>query len=96
LTVRALRNGSVCIDLRSVHTTAFDEAESAIDIAELPWPEPDEWMEACTASPLVADGADQPGGRPLRLAGGLFYLERGRGELVRLERATFRSAAPDR
>ena len=76
MTVRALRNGSVCIDLRTVHTTAFDEAESAIDIAELPWPEPDVWIKACEASPLVANGADQPGGRPLRLAGGLLYLER--------------------
>ena len=43
LTVRALRNGSVCIDLGTVHATAFDEAESAIDVAELPWPEPDAW-----------------------------------------------------
>ena len=40
LTVRALRNGSVCIDLGTVHATAFDETESAIDMAELPWPEP--------------------------------------------------------
>jgi exodeoxyribonuclease V alpha subunit len=30
-------------DLRTVHATAFDEAESAIDVAELPWPEP-EWL----------------------------------------------------
>ena len=28
LTVRALRTGSVCIDLRGVHTTAFDEVEA--------------------------------------------------------------------
>ena len=76
LTVRALRNGSVCIDLGAVHATAFDEAESAIDMAELPWPEPDTWTQACATSPLVADGADKPGGRPLRLAYGLLYLER--------------------
>ena len=98
LTVRALRNGSVCIDLRTVHTTAFDEAESAIDIAELPWPEPDEWIEACKASPLVADGADQPGGRPLRLADGLLYLERywQQEELVRVQlQRRFAAAAPE-
>ena len=76
LTVRALRTGSVCIDLRGVHTTAFDEVEAAIDIADLPWPEPDQWIAACKASPLVSDGADQHSGRPLRLAGGLLYLER--------------------
>ena len=46
LTVRALRNGSVCIDLGTVHATAFDEAESAIDMAELPWPEPGSWILA--------------------------------------------------
>jgi len=55
LTVRALRNGSVCIDLQSVHTTAFDEAEAVIDISSLPWPEPEKWIAACKASPLVAD-----------------------------------------
>lgn len=98
MTVRALRNGSVCIDLRTVHTTAFDEEESAIDIAGLPWPEPDEWIKACKASPLVADGPDQPGGRPLRLAGGLLYLERywQQEELVRVQlQRRFAAAAPD-
>jgi exodeoxyribonuclease V alpha subunit len=98
MTVRALRNGSVCIDLETVHTTAFDEAESAIDIGELPWPQPDEWINACKASPLVADGADQPGGRPLRLAGGLLYLERywQQEELVRVQlQRRFAAAAPD-
>ena len=87
LTVRALRSGSVCIDLRLVHTTAFEEVEAASDVIDLPWPEPDRWIAACKASPLVADGADQPGGRPLRLAGGLLYLERywQQEELVRIE-----------
>jgi exodeoxyribonuclease V alpha subunit len=86
LTVRALRSGSVCIDLRVVHTTAFDEVEAAIDIVHLPWPEPDQWIAACKTSRLVADGADRPGGRPLRLADGLLYLERywQQEELVRI------------
>jgi exodeoxyribonuclease V alpha subunit len=87
LTVRALRNGSVCIDLQTVHATAFDEAESAIEMAELPWPDSEAWIAACRASPLVADGADQPGGRPMRLANGLLYLERywQQEELVRVQ-----------
>jgi exodeoxyribonuclease V alpha subunit len=87
LTVRALRNGSVCIDLRTVHATAFDDAETEIDITALPWPQPDEWIAACNASRLVADGTDQPGGKPLRLAGGLLYLERywQQEELVRVQ-----------
>jgi exodeoxyribonuclease V alpha subunit len=87
LTVRALRNGSVCIDLRTVHATAFDEAESTIEMAELPWPDSEAWLAACHASPLVANGADQPSGRPMRLANGLLYLERywQQEELVRLQ-----------
>ena len=98
LTVRALRNGSVCIDLRTVHTTAFDEAEAVIDISSLPWPEPDEWIAACKASPLVAAGADEPSGRPLRLAGGLLYLERywQQEEVVRVQlQRRFAAPAPD-
>ena len=98
LTVRALRNGSVCIDLRTVHTTAFDEMEAAIDVAVLPWPESGEWIAACEASPLVADGAAKPGGRPLRLAGGLLYLERywQQEELVRVQlQRRFAAPAPE-
>jgi exodeoxyribonuclease V alpha subunit len=98
LTVRALRNGSVCIDLRTVHTTAFDEMEAAIDVAALPWPDPEEWTAACNASSLVADGADQPGGQPLRLAGGLLYLERywQQEELVRIQlQRRFAAPAPE-
>jgi exodeoxyribonuclease V alpha subunit len=98
LTVRALRNGSVCIDLGTVHATAFDETESAIDMAELPWPEPGSWIQACARSPLVADGAGQPGGRPLRLANGLLYLERywQQEELVRVQlQRRFAAPAPE-
>jgi exodeoxyribonuclease V alpha subunit len=98
LTVRALRNGSVCIDLGTVHATAFDETESAIDMAELPWPEPGSWILACARSPLVADGAGQPGGRPLRLANGLLYLERywQQEELVRVQlQRRFAAPAPE-
>jgi exodeoxyribonuclease V alpha subunit len=98
LTVRALRNGSICIDLKSVHTTAFDEAEVVIDISSLPWPESEEWIAACKASPLVSDGADKPSGRPLRLAGGLLYLERywQQEEVVRVQlQRRFAASAPD-
>ena len=98
LTVRALRNGSVCIDLSTVHTTAFDESEAGVEITDLPWPDPDEWIMACEVSPLVADGAERPGGRPLRLAGGLLYLERywQQEELVRIQlQQRFAAAAPD-
>lgn len=76
LAVRALRNGSVCIDLRTVSETVFDEAEEQVDLTGLPWPEPEAWATACQASPLVAVGAAGDGGRPLRWHDGLLYLER--------------------
>src|SRR4029453_884108 len=62
LTVRALRSGSVCIDLHTVRSTAFDETAfdetafdetgAAIDFVALPWPDPEEWIAAIQASPL--------------------------------------------
>lgn len=62
LAVRALRGGSVCVDLRSV-------AEQT-QLPELPWPEVDEWLATLAASPLL-------GAPPvLRLFGDLLYLDR--------------------
>ncbi|OBI49749.1 exodeoxyribonuclease V subunit alpha [Mycobacterium kyorinense] len=62
LLVRALRGGSVCVDLRDV--------EAQAGIAGLAWPEPAAWMTAVRASPLC--------GEPpvLRLLGDLLYLDR--------------------
>ncbi len=114
LTVRALRTGSVCIDLRTVAQAVFsdttaEDAGTQLDVSELDWPEPDGWMQACLTSPVItvdravapadvdrkastqpADGPDGSTGtagtdadgpetapvRPLRMAGGLLYLER--------------------
>jgi len=75
LAVRALRNGSVCVDLRTVSGTVFDESEEQVDLAELPWPEPDAWAAACRASPLVTVG-DGSSSRPLRWHDDQLYLER--------------------
>ncbi|MDA2892024.1 exodeoxyribonuclease V subunit alpha [Mycolicibacterium sp. BiH015] len=47
LAVRAVRGGSVCVDLRSI-------AEQ-VGVPELPWPEPREWCEAVQASPLAGE-----------------------------------------
>ncbi len=96
LAVRALRNGSVCVDLRTVHAVVFDEDEEGVDVSALPWPEPEEWLAACAASRIVADGAAHPGGRPLRLTAGLLYLERywRQEELVREELQRRYAAAP--
>jgi exodeoxyribonuclease V alpha subunit len=62
LVVRALRGGSVCVDLR--------EAEAHVGVPDLPWPDADGWMAAVRASPLL-------GSPPvLRLLGELLYLDR--------------------
>ena len=45
LAVRALRGGSVCVDLRS--------AEAQAGVAGLPWPSAPDWLAAVEASPLL-------------------------------------------
>lgn len=94
LCVRALRAGSVCVDLRTLSADAFDVDEERIDVADLPWPEPDAWLAAVQASPMVTVGADARGVRPLRLVDGLLYLERywGYQESVRRALASRRDA----
>jgi len=61
LAVRAVRRGSVCLDLAAL--TAADLAP------ELPWPEPAAWVAAIAGSPLVAAGV-------VRWELGLLYLDR--------------------
>ncbi len=62
LVVRALRNGSVCLDLRSV-------AEQ-VAAADLPWPDVDSWLASLRASTLAASPP------VLRIDGDLLYLDR--------------------
>ncbi|CUR55626.1 Exodeoxyribonuclease V alpha chain [metagenome] len=49
LAVRAVRGGSVCVDLAALVTEAADDPETAV----LPWPELETWLAAVTASPLA-------------------------------------------
>ncbi|MBD0323108.1 MAG: exodeoxyribonuclease V subunit alpha [Aldersonia sp.] len=78
LAVRAVRSGSVCLDLTRFRDVTVDE-ESDIDIATLPWPDVDDVLGALRRSPLVT-GSEQGPLRPLRLAdstdGALLYLDR--------------------
>jgi len=53
LLVRALRGGSVCLDLRSVEAVA----DIGAGTAELPWPPVDSWFAALRASPLLGPPA---------------------------------------
>lgn len=75
LTVRALREGSVCLDITRAHELATlaetDDGESATTM-DLPWPEPTAWLDALRASGVT--GTDRPG--PMVLTGTLLYLER--------------------
>ena len=97
LAVRAIRLGSVCVELAAVRRTVLGAGDEPVDVSELPWPDAGGWAAVCAASPLVAVGADAPGGCPLRLVEGLLYLERywGQEELVRIELAARADASPE-
>ncbi|HEX7321988.1 MAG TPA: exodeoxyribonuclease V subunit alpha [Mycobacterium sp.] len=74
LAVRALRGGSVCVDLHTVESAAGDVRDAAdTDAPELAWPEAGQWLAAVRVSPLLEK-------RVLRLydggSGGLLYLDR--------------------
>ncbi|MDV6292641.1 exodeoxyribonuclease V subunit alpha [Rhodococcus aetherivorans] len=78
LAVRAVRAGSVCLDLTRLREVTVDEA-AEVDLAALPWPDDDAVVAGLRRSPLVV-GGDRGPLRPLRLVdtadGPLLYLER--------------------
>ncbi len=75
LLVRGTRHGSVVLDLADAAETITPDSEDAeIAIAaQLPWPEVDEWIVRCAASPLAAD---RDGGSPVRMIGSRLWLDR--------------------
>jgi exodeoxyribonuclease V alpha subunit len=76
LAVRAPRVGHVLVDLATIGQTAVAGFEEEVDLADLPWPSPDQWIERVSFSPLVAPADGEPADRPLRLAGSGLYLDR--------------------
>ncbi|MDO5682146.1 MAG: exodeoxyribonuclease V subunit alpha [Propionibacteriaceae bacterium] len=74
LVVRALRAGSVCLDVTRLAELVIDTLESPPD--DLTWPDPLEWTQAIQRSPVVATSRRASSGQPLRLIGDLLYLER--------------------
>ena len=74
--VRAPRLAHVYTDLATLRTTVTVDADLPVDLQALPWPDPREWVEAVSASPLVSQGVDGPSDRPLRLLGTRLYLDR--------------------
>jgi len=76
LVVRAVRQGSVCVEVAEAAATTAVDGLSAEEVAALPWPEPAAWVAALQASPLVAAGSGGSPDRPLRWVHGLLYLDR--------------------
>ncbi len=98
LAVRAVRHGSVCVDLAVARETVAADAVDGEAPSRPPWPELGAWVERCRRSVLVADGPDADPTGPLRWVEGLLYLDRywREEELVRaeLDRRTT-SSGPD-
>jgi exodeoxyribonuclease V alpha subunit len=85
LAVRAVREGSVCIDLGDAARLAGVDADT--EGRPLAWPDPDDWYGALRASPLVAVGREGDPNLPVRLVDRLLYLDRywRQEELIRRE-----------
>jgi exodeoxyribonuclease V alpha subunit len=88
LAVRGPRLGHVHVDLARIRDTAAVDAEDPVDLAELNWPEPDEWVALTEDSALVTQG-ELAGeiARPLRLSGSRLYLDRYWSEEVAVARS---------
>jgi exodeoxyribonuclease V alpha subunit len=76
LAARAPRLGHVCVDLATIRETATVDSELSQDLSALAWPQPAAWVARVAASGLAGAGGDDASVRPLRLAGGLAYLDR--------------------
>ncbi len=77
LTVRALREGSTCIEFDQLDQFRVPTDPEAATITEAArWPDLEPWLDAVTASPMVHTDPDAVGDRPLRLIGRRLYLER--------------------
>ncbi len=76
LAVRAVRQGSVVLELSQAEARTAVDGLAADDVPVLPWPDVGGWVRAVEQSPLVSVGMDGPSDRPLRWVGGLLYLDR--------------------
>ena len=76
IAVRAARTGHVLADLVTAPTTVLAGAEVEAALEELPWPQPETWLERVANSALVSTPGGAHQRRPLRLEGSALYLER--------------------
>ncbi|WP_415847321.1 AAA family ATPase, partial [Tsukamurella strandjordii] len=75
LATRAVRLGSVCLELSRLRDVAVD-GDDTVDLDALPWPDPAQVVTALQRSPLVTGSAKGPL-QPLRLVDDeLLYLDR--------------------
>ncbi len=77
LCIRALREGSVCLDLsKAQHLVPMQEADDGTveERPDLPWPDAAQWLDAVARSSAVATDPDRIA--PFRLVGTLLYPER--------------------
>lgn len=73
LAVRGARLGNVCIDLAAQRGSVAVDGGDPEAVDALPWPGPDEWMQALEGGRLAGAAGE---GRPLVLEDGRLYLER--------------------
>lgn len=75
LAVRGPRIGHVHVDLETIAETAAVDHEEEIDLSEMSWPEPAEWVKVVAGSALVGEKDADPE-RPLRIWDSRLYLDR--------------------
>lgn len=71
LAVRAPRLGHVLVDLATIRGTVAVDTEESVDLEDLPWPEPGDWVTRVAACTLLTNAP-----HPLRLDGARLYLDR--------------------
>ena len=76
LCVRAVRQGSSCLELATVSGSTAVDGLAPEQVAALPWPDGASWRRSVEASDLVAVGPEGAPDRPLRMVDGLLYLDR--------------------
>ncbi|HML50934.1 MAG TPA: exodeoxyribonuclease V subunit alpha [Propionicimonas sp.] len=77
LAVRALREGSTCVEFDQLDQfRVAADPEATATVADLPWPDLEPWLAAVASSAMVHTESAAVGDRPLRLIGRRLYLER--------------------
>lgn len=76
LAVRGPRFGHVRTALRGIRSSVIADVEDRASLELLSWPDEDDWIDAVSASRLVAVGDEGATDRPIRLIDDALYLDR--------------------